>query len=124
MTGTTARVATHANTIGNSVGEPVASAALSAPIAQVAGQLPIVPQTLRTTSTHSSQPWKIIPAERIAQIEAETRNVDVERLDLIFSRLMAAQATSVEIEPIARAAIQLLTARRGPNHRWSRANAA
>ena len=109
VTGTTARVATNANTIDNSLGEPVASAALSAPIAQVAGQLPIVPQTLRTTSTHSSQPWKIIPAERIAQIEAETRNVDVERLDLIFSRLMATQATSVEIEPIARAAIQLST---------------
>jgi hypothetical protein len=49
----------------------------------------------------------VVSAERIAQIEAETRGADGERLSLIFSRLMAARASAAEVEPLARAAHQL-----------------
>ena len=52
----------------------------------------------------ASRITKVISAERIAQIETETLGADVDKLSLIFSRLMAAQASSVEVEPIARAA--------------------
>lgn len=111
VTGTSARVA-GSNTTDNPLGKPsrtstASGATLSSPIAQVAGQLPQVPQTLPTTAIATSQPLKMVLAERIAQIEAETRNADIDRLDLIFSRLMAAQAISAEIEPIQRAASQL-----------------
>ena len=95
-----------------SPGQPnsaVAGATLSNPIAQVAGQSPVFPQTLATASTTTQHPGNVVPRARIAQIEAETQNANVERLDLLFSRLMAAQATSAEIEPIARAAQQLST---------------
>jgi hypothetical protein len=51
--------------------------------------------------------FTVVSAERITQIEAETRGADSERLSLIFSRLMAARASAAEVEPLARAARQL-----------------
>ncbi len=118
VTGTSARVAS-SNTTGNPIGDSnststVSGATLNSPIAQVAGQLPLVPQTLPTATSAMSEPPRMISAERIFQIEAETRNADIDRLDLIFSRLMAAQATSAEIEPIQRAASQLSTGSTDP----------
>ncbi|MEM1070257.1 MAG: hypothetical protein AAGI63_15240, partial [Planctomycetota bacterium] len=49
----------------------------------------------------------VVSAERIAQIEAEARMADFDQLSLIFSRLIAAQATAAEVEPIERAAGQM-----------------
>lgn len=53
------------------------------------------------------KPAVVVPAARIAQIQAETRNADVDRLSLILSRLMASQATAAEVEPLAQAAANL-----------------
>ncbi len=101
VTGTTARVVASPNT--------TAAANLSSPIAQVGGQAPLPPQSLATTAAPTAKPLQIVSTQRIAEIETETRNADIERLDLIFSRLMAAQATAAEIEPVGRAAQQLTT---------------
>jgi hypothetical protein len=90
-------------------GTPVAAATLSNPIAQVAGQAAIHPQSFAPATMATRRPVRVVSPERIAQIEAETQNADIERLDLIFSRLMAAQASSAEINPIARAARRLST---------------
>lgn len=46
----------------------------------------------------------VVSSERIAQVELETRDADIDRLGLVFSRLMAAQASAAETEPVARAA--------------------
>lgn len=48
-----------------------------------------------------------VSAERLTQIENETRQADIEQLGLIFSRLMAARATAAEAAPVARAAYRL-----------------
>lgn len=63
-------------------------------VMQVSGDLPAPKQT-------------IVSAERIAQIESEVQNVDFDQLSLVFSRLIASQATAAEIEPVERAANQL-----------------
>ncbi len=52
----------------------------------------------------------VVSAERIALIESEVQNASFDQLSLIFARLMAAQATAAEIEPVARAAGQLAAA--------------
>jgi hypothetical protein len=77
------------------------------PIMQASGQQPISPATSLPVVTQAVNQPTVVPAERIAQIEAETRNADVQRLSLIFSRLIAAQATAAETEPVQRAARQL-----------------
>ncbi len=77
--------------------QPIAVASLSSPVA-----------TGTTTRTI------VVPAERIAQIESETSGADMERLSLIFSRLMAAQATAAETEPVERAARQLASSMTDP----------
>ena len=103
VTGTTPRPAARPA----SAGLPVAGATLENPIAQVAGQSAIHQQSFTPAVAASHRPIKVVSPERIAQIEAETLNADIERLDLIFSRLMAAQASSAEIDPVARAARRL-----------------
>lgn len=76
-------------------------------IAQVSGQFPAAgqsPSSFVTTAAHS---FNVVPAERIAQIEAEVNDTDVDRLNLILSRLMAGQASAAETEPVERAAARL-----------------
>jgi len=107
VTGTSPRVASNA-----SLGA-VAGATLANPIAQVVGQSAILPQSLTPGSAPANRP-RIISADRIALIESEVQWVDVERLDLVFSRLMAAQATAAEVEPITRAARRLMNATTDP----------
>ena len=51
-----------------------------------------------------------ISSERLAQIEHEAQQADIDQLGLIFSRLMAARATAMETAPISRAAFRLTTA--------------
>lgn len=101
VTGTSPRAVATTN-------DPVAGATLSNPIAQVSGQSAFLPQSLTPESAPAVRP-KIVSAERIAQIEAEVQHADLERLDLVFSRLMAAQATATEMEPVSRAARRLIT---------------
>ena len=48
-----------------------------------------------------------VSAQRLTQIENETRQADIEQLGLIFSRLMASRATAAETAPVARAAFIL-----------------
>ena len=78
---------------------------------QVSAQTPIVPASAVSNSLPTVAPamqtHTVVSAARIAQIEAEVRGADGERLSLIFSRLMAARATAAEVEPLARAARQL-----------------
>jgi hypothetical protein len=101
VTGTSPRAVATTN-------DPVAGARLSNPIAQVSGQSAFLPQSLTLESGPAVRP-QIISAKRIAQIEAEVQHADLERLDLVFSRLMAAQATATEMEPVSRAARRLMT---------------
>ncbi len=78
---------------------------MDSPIRQVSGQQPIAPATLAPAAAPVSNITPpVVSAARIAQIEAETVGADVDRLSLIFSRLIAARATAVEIEPVQRAA--------------------
>ena len=99
VTGTTPR-----STVAST---PVANATLQNPIAQVAGQTALPAQSLTPASVPAAQP-RIVAATRIAEIETEVQQADLERLDLVFSRLMAAQATAAEVEPITRAARRLM----------------
>jgi hypothetical protein len=48
--------------------------------------------------------FNVVPMERLSQIEAEVRQADLDRLNLILSRLMAAQASAMETEVVERAA--------------------
>jgi hypothetical protein len=58
-------------------------------------------------STITTSAFHVVPAERISQVEAEVSNADIDRLNLILSRLMAAQASAAETEPVERAARNL-----------------
>jgi hypothetical protein len=102
ISGTRATLASAAPvTAGGTLSNPIAQQTVGPQgIAQVSGQAPLPSSTPAATAL----PSRLISAERIAQIEAETRQADVARLDLIFSRLMAAQATAAEVEPVTRAA--------------------
>ena len=55
-----------------------------------------------------------ISSERVAQIENEAQQADIEQLSLIFSRLMASRATAMEAAPVARAAYRLMTTSQNP----------
>ena len=55
----------------------------------------------------ASKTLTYVSAERLAQIESEARQADIEKLDLIFSRLMASRATAIETAPVSRAASNL-----------------
>lgn len=55
------------------------------------------------------KPFQPVSAERIAAVEAETLDADVERLSLILSRLMASQSSAAEAEPVFQAATALAT---------------
>lgn len=67
--------------------------------------------TVMQVSNEQAVPIKqtIVPAHRIAQIQTEVQYADFDQLSLVFSRLIAAQATAAEIEPVERAALQLAT---------------
>jgi hypothetical protein len=80
-------------------------------VMQASAQMPLA--STRTTadfhnlSTAANPAFHVVPAERISQVEAEVSNADVDRLNLILSRLMAAQASAAETEPVERAARSL-----------------
>ncbi len=76
-------------------------------VVQVSGQMPNAVANSSPTIAPAMRTLTVVSAERIAQIEAETRDADGERLSLIFSRLMAARASAAEVEPLTRAAYQL-----------------
>ncbi len=83
-------------------------------IMQVSGQQPVAPRPLLPATAPAAIQFKDVSAERIAQIELETRGADVQRLSLILSRLMAARATAAEAEPLARAARSLASSSPDP----------
>lgn len=60
-----------------------------------------MPEANVSTAGHS---FNVVSAERIAQIESEVQQADMDRLNLMLARLMAAQASAAETEPIERAA--------------------
>jgi hypothetical protein len=91
-----------------SVAAPASSSRVVAPASHHGAPASVASGSILQVSAQSSLAAPpIVSAERMLEIEAETRGADVERLNLVFSRLMAAQATAVEIEPLARAARQL-----------------
>ena len=55
-----------------------------------------------------------VSSERLAQIENETQQADIEQLGLVFSRLMASRATATETAPVARAAHRLMATSQNP----------
>ena len=73
-------------------------------IMQASAQSPIRQTTLPNHVASMPKRLTVVSSERIAQVEVETSNADVDRLGLIFSRLMASQASAAETEPVARAA--------------------
>lgn len=80
------------------------------PIMQVSGQQPMPAQTLTPAAAMPAmKSMTFVSSERIAQIEAETRDATVDQLSLVFSRLIAVQATTAETEPVQRAAQRLAT---------------
>ncbi len=64
---------------------------------------------LRHGDAPSLRPLRTVSSQKIESIEAETRGASVERLQLLFSRLVAEGASSVEVEPIRRAADAIAT---------------
>ena len=62
----------------------------------------------------ASKTLTYISSERLAQIQYETQHADIEKLGLIFSRLMASRATAAETAPVARAASRLTTTAQNP----------
>lgn len=79
-------------------------------IMQASAQMPLAsPRTLADShnALTAATAFHVVSAERIAQVEAEVANADVDRLNLILSRLMAAQASAAETEPVERAARSL-----------------
>ena len=92
----------------NAVRQASSIAGVGNPIMQASAQMPLgSPQAItdsRNAVTSANPAFQVVPAERISQIEAEVSNADVDRLNLILSRLMASQASSAETEPVERAA--------------------
>ena len=79
--------------------------------------------SIRQASAQQTLPDRVVPAakkltyvsaERLMQIEHQTRQADIEQLGLIFSRLMASRATAAEAAPVARAAFSLASSARDP----------
>lgn len=66
-------------------------------------------QQLAPMPMSNSPRQTIVSAERVRQIESEVLHADFDQLSLVFSRLIAAQATAAEIEPVERAANRLAT---------------
>jgi hypothetical protein len=66
-------------------------------------QSPSIAQSSLQTPIVETRAITVSP-ERIAQIQAETRHADADQLSVILSRLMAAQATAAEVDPVAQAA--------------------
>ncbi|MDB4557698.1 SH3 domain-containing protein [bacterium] len=79
------------------------------PVSQAAAS-----QYLPRAVVPASKTLTYISAERLAQIESETQQADIEQLGLIFSRLMAARATALETAPVTRAAFRLATTEQNP----------
>lgn len=73
-------------------------------IQQASGIAPMPAQTLAPIPTTPAAPLNVVPAHRIEAVRAETNNASVERLTMILSRLMAAQASALEVEPVSDAA--------------------
>lgn len=70
-------------------------------IQQTSGIAPMPAQTLAPIPTVPAAPLNVVPAHRIDAVRAETAGADVDRLTLILSRLMAAQSSALEVEPVA-----------------------
>ncbi len=106
--------AVDANWVAGAVRPATATAAGPADAVQRATHLqPITmaaatPGPLAQVQTASPSPaTRYVSSSAIAAIVTEARAADVERLSLIFSRLMAASASSAEMAPVARAAHQI-----------------
>ncbi len=84
---------------------PTSIAKLEQPVIQQAsGIAPLPAQTLSPIATAPPAPMNVVPAHRIEAVRAETAGADVNQLTMILSRLMAAQASGLETEPVADAA--------------------
>ncbi|MGI9473974.1 MAG: SH3 domain-containing protein [Rubripirellula sp.] len=83
-------------------------------IMQTSAQLPVAGSTLQSPIASMPKRMTVVSSERIAQVEVESRNADIDRLSLIFSRLMASQASAAETEPVARAARGLASSGQDP----------
>ncbi|MAI35921.1 MAG: hypothetical protein CBE00_14430 [Planctomycetaceae bacterium TMED240] len=79
-------------------------------------------QVMQATATQAV-PSAVVPASktltyissaRLAQIENEAQQADIEQLGLVFSRLMASRATAMETAPVVRAAYRLMTTSQNP----------
>ncbi|HBV62269.1 MAG TPA: hypothetical protein DEF45_04525 [Rhodopirellula sp.] len=79
------------------------------PVMQAAATHPIQGSVVPASKTLT-----YISSERLAQIEYETQQADIEQLGLVFSRLMASRATATETTPVARAAYRLMTTSPNP----------
>ena len=93
--------------VQSSLGVPSANGApgmADGTIMQTSAQMPIPMSTPVTGVAPMPKRLTVVSSERIAQVEMETRGADIDRLGLVFSRLMAAQASAAETEPVARAA--------------------
>ncbi len=82
------------------------------------GANPVMPAAMTQPAPGSvvlaSKTLTYISSERLAQIENEAQQADVEQLGLVFSRLMASRATAMETAPVARAAYRLMTTSPNP----------
>ena len=79
------------------------------PVMQAAATQPIT-----SSVVPASKALTYISSERIAQIENEAQQADIEQLGLVFSRLMASRATAMETAPVARAAYRFMTTSQNP----------
>jgi hypothetical protein len=78
-------------------------------IQQASGMTPLPAQTLAPIPTTPPQALNVVPAHRIDAVRAETAGASVDGLTMILSRLMAAQASGLETEPVAEAARAIAT---------------
>jgi len=78
------------------------------PVAQVSGIAPLPhPSSARPIATASANRMTVHPAA-VARIESEVQNQTLDQLNLTFSRLMAARASSAELAPLANRARRLV----------------
>ncbi|QDT06425.1 hypothetical protein K227x_48350 [Rubripirellula lacrimiformis] len=82
-------------------------------VQQTSGALPLPAQNLvpaggwNAAPQSNAKPMNVISADRIDAVRREVQGADIDRLTLVLSRLMAAQASGLETEPVAMAARQL-----------------
>ncbi|WP_146535864.1 hypothetical protein [Rubripirellula reticaptiva] len=110
--------------------EPVQSPATlgaPSPVMQVSGSLPMPAQQLSPAASGwapsngmapavvapilnqvNAKPMNVVSSQRIEQIRQEASGADIDTLTLLLSRLMSAQASGLETEPVAAAARQLV----------------